>query len=60
MIETLHDPRKNIAQIAHTRHRSVVNFLVHRVCGLMAYGHQPQKPAIRLSDAPLRCLPQPV
>jgi hypothetical protein len=30
LIETIHEPLKNICQIEHTRHRSPVNFLVHR------------------------------
>ncbi len=59
-VETIHDPRKHISPIAHTRHRSVANFLVHLVCGVMAYCHQPPKPASRIADAPLRSLPQPV
>jgi transposase len=46
IIETVNDQLKNISQIEHTRHRSPTNFLVNLVCGLIAYCHQPKKPAI--------------
>ena len=41
-IETTIDQLKNIAQI-EVQHRSRVNFMVHVLCGLMAYGHQIQE-----------------
>jgi len=47
IIETIIDPLKNIAQIEHTRHRSPINFMVNLIGGLMAYGHQPKKPALK-------------
>ena len=40
IIETINDQLKNISQIEHTRHRSVANFLVNLLCGLIAYCHQ--------------------
>lgn len=49
IIETINDQLKNISQIAHTRHRSVNNFLVNLVAGLIAYTHQPKKPSLNLS-----------
>jgi hypothetical protein len=49
IIETINDQLKNISQIAHTRHRSVTNFLVNLVAGLLAYSHQPKKPSLNLS-----------
>ena len=60
IIETSNDQLKNISQIQHTRHRSVANFLVNLVCGLIAYCHQPQKPSLHLSDQQLQFLPQPL
>lgn len=36
LIETVNDPLKNISQIAHSRHRSVINFLVTLIAGLIA------------------------
>ena len=48
IIETINDQLKNISQIEHSRHRSVINFLVNLVAGLIAYIHQPKKPAIKL------------
>jgi hypothetical protein len=46
IIETIIDQLKNISQIEHSRHRSPINCLVNLVCGLIAYCHQPKKPAI--------------
>lgn len=48
IIETIYDQLKNICQIEHSRHRSPVNFLVNLVAGLIAYCHQPKKPALDL------------
>jgi transposase len=47
VIETINDQLKNISQIEHTRHRSVWNFMVNLVCGLLAYTFQDKKPCIR-------------
>jgi hypothetical protein len=49
IIETVLDQLKNISQIAQTRHRSPVNFLVNLVCGLIAYCHQAHKPSLHLA-----------
>ena len=57
IIETINDQLKNISQIAHTRHRSVNNFLVNLVAGLIAYTHQPTKPSIKLSTEEQSLLP---
>lgn len=57
LIETITDQLKNISQVAHTRHRSVDNFLVNLVAGLIAYTHQPKKPSLNLRDASLALLP---
>ena len=52
IIETIIDQRKNISPIEHTRHRSPVNFLANLLCGLIAYCHQPKKPALNFEDIP--------
>jgi len=49
IIETVNDQLKNISQIEHTRHRSLANFMVNLVAGLVAYCHQPKKPSLRLN-----------
>ena len=46
LIETINDELKNICQIEHSRHRSVVNFLCNTISGLIAYSFLPKKPAI--------------
>lgn len=50
LIETVNDQLKNIAQIEHTRHRSVLNFMVNLVAGLISYTRQPKKPTLRLNE----------
>ncbi len=57
IIETINDQLKNISQIAHTRHRSVDNFLVNLFAGLIAYTHQPKKPSLNLSSEDSALLP---
>jgi hypothetical protein len=47
LIETVNDQLKNICQIEHTRHRSVDNFLVNLIGGLIAYHFLPKKPSLR-------------
>jgi hypothetical protein len=48
IVETIIDQLKNISQIEHSRHRSLVNFLVNVLCGVIAYCHQPKKPSLGL------------
>lgn len=55
LVETVIDQLKNISQIEHSRHRSVTNFMVNLMCGLIAYAHQPKKPS--LGRETLACLP---
>lgn len=50
IVETIIDQLKNISQIEHSRHRSPINFFVNMVCGLIAYCHQPKKPALSLDE----------
>jgi len=47
IIETINDQLKNISQIEHTRHRSVSNFMVNLLCGLISYTFQEKKPTIK-------------
>lgn len=49
IIESIVDQLKNISQIEHSRHRSVVNFFVNVLSGLIAYCHQPKKPSLHLT-----------
>ena len=53
IIETINDQLKNISQIEPTRHRSVSNFLVNLLCGLIAYCHQRKKCQGRRNSGPL-------
>jgi hypothetical protein len=49
IIETIIGQLKNIQQIEHTRHRSVVNAMVNVLAALTAYTHQSKKPSLNLS-----------
>jgi hypothetical protein len=48
LIETINDQLKNISQIEHTRHRSVTEFMVNLVAGLVASSDRPKKPSLGL------------
>ncbi len=50
LIETVINPLKNISQIAHSRHRSQLGFLLEIAAGLIAYTFQPKKPSLNLQD----------
>ena len=49
LIETINDQLKNIAQLEHSRHRSITGFMLNLVAALVAYSFQPNKPSIKLS-----------
>jgi transposase len=51
LIETVNDQLKNITQVEHTRHRSVLNFMANLVAGLICYTHQPKKPTLRIPES---------
>ena len=46
IIETINDQLKNLCQIEHTRHRSVMNFQVNILSGLLAYVFKPNKVSV--------------
>ena len=48
IIETINDMLKNVAQIVHTRHRSVSNFIVNLLAGMVAYAFYDTKPSINM------------
>ena len=56
IIETVNDFLKNICHIEHTRHRSVRNFAVNLISGLVAYSFLPKKPSLSLHFTTLTCV----
>lgn len=48
IIESVNDQLKNISQIEHTRHRSVANFFVNLMGGLIADTFREKKPSLNL------------
>ena len=48
IIETINDMLKNVAQIVHTRHRSVSNFIVNLLAGMAVYAFYDAKPSINV------------
>ena len=51
IIECVNDFLKNICQIEHSRHRSIANFIVNLVSGLVAYSFLPKKPSLNFRTA---------
>ena len=49
LIETVNDQLKNVCQVEHTRHRSVLNFMVNMLAALVAYARQERKPCLNFS-----------
>ncbi len=43
IIETVNDELKNICQVEHSRHRSVISFMTNMVAGIIAYNFLPKK-----------------
>ena len=56
IIETINDQLKNIQQVEHTRHRSVINAMVNILAALVAYTYQPRKPSLNISKNDLKLL----
>jgi hypothetical protein len=56
IIETIIDQLKNISQIEHSRHRSVVNYFADIVSGLIAYTYREKLPSLNLRPAEQRLL----
>ncbi|HAG2284910.1 TPA: transposase, partial [Salmonella enterica] len=49
VIETVFDELKNLCQIEHSRHRSINNFIVNLLSGLVAYCLMEKKPCLSVS-----------
>lgn len=61
MIETIIDQLKNLLHIDHSRHRSIMNFQINVLGGLLAYIFKPRKVNVpfhklNLTDYPTACL----
>lgn len=48
VIETVNDELKNVAQLVHSRHRSVFNFAMNVLSAIAAYSFFEKKPAINI------------
>jgi transposase len=48
LVETVFDQLKNLCQIEHSRHRSINNFIVNLLGGIIAYCLMPLKPSLPL------------
>ena len=53
LIETVFNQLKNSCQIEHSRHRSLLGFMVNVIAGLIAYTWQDKKPSLKLRMTPL-------
>ena len=50
IIETINDQLKNIFDLEHSRHRSLINSMINIVSCLVAYAYQPKKPSLNIRD----------
>ena len=64
LIETVNDQLwlrhagyQNISQVVHSRHRSIYNFMVNIIAGLIAYTWQDKKPSLKLDKHEVTSLP---
>lgn len=57
IIESINDQLKNQSQIEHSRHRSVANFMVNIIAGIIAYTFQDKKPSLNIYPTSLGKLP---
>ena len=57
VIESVNDMLKNVAQIAHSRHRSVHNFIMNLLAAMAAYSFFQVKPHVNF-DFDLDVCPQ--
>lgn len=48
IIETINDQLKNISGVEHTRHRSLTNYMINIVGGLISCSYQEKKPSLNL------------
>ena len=48
VIESANDELKNMAQIEHSRHRSVANFITNTLAAIAAYCYFPKKPSLNI------------
>lgn len=48
LVESVNDELKNMAQIEHSRHRSIANFLTNAFAAIAAYCYFPKKPSLNL------------
>ena len=56
IIETINDQLKNIQQVEHTRHHSVVNAMSNLLAALVADTYQPRKSSLNISKNYLKLL----
>lgn len=53
VIETVNDELKNICQVEHSRHHSVINFITNLIAGIIAYHFLPKKPSLKYNKLAL-------
>ncbi|MDD2814486.1 MAG: transposase [Thiotrichaceae bacterium] len=53
IIETINDQLKNIFDLEHSRHRSLSNYMINIVAGLVAYSYQNNKPPLNIAKKDL-------
>jgi hypothetical protein len=49
IIETINNPPKNIFNLEHSQHRSLSNYMINIVAGLVAYSYQDKLPSLNIA-----------
>lgn len=48
LVEAVNNEFKNVCNIEHTRHRSIDNFALNLIAGLITYNLLPKKPSLNI------------
>lgn len=56
MIESINNQLKNVFQIEHTRHRSIINGFINIIAALVAFTHHDHKPGLKLVPSNLHLI----
>jgi hypothetical protein len=56
MIESINNQLKNVFQVEHTRHRSVLNGFISIIAGLVAFTHHDRKPSLKLDALEIKLI----
>jgi len=56
IIKSINNQLKNVFQVEHSRHRSVVNGFINILAGLVAFSHHDRKPSFMLNTEEIKLI----